>query len=243
MHALLLQKAFKKAEEDTGYNVPRRQAVFLSDQIFERSNQPFGERRLREFRNYILNGNPEKVELKGFVRDALTEYLGYSSYKEFLVKNEGKELPPNLGDEEKKRKGRRRRQIIISISSLFLLIISVFALYKFAPELFNEGKLSPKMMVWKGDHYEAVTLDLEKYGLKELKYYRQDLIDGFNKVTPDCTYEFFDSDGQELLWYGKNKKGELEYFSALARHPETGKTLKAITPYMIRKYICPTFRE
>lgn len=241
MHALLLQKAFEKAAADTDSTVPRRQAVFLSDQIFERSKQQFGERRLRQYRNYILNGNPEKVELKGFVRDALTEYLGYPSYKHFLLKNEDADLPPNLGDEEEKRNRRRRKRIVKYISISFLLIFGVFAFYISFPALFKSEVIPPMMMVWNGDHYEAATLDLEKYGLKELKYYKEDLIVNFRKVTPDCGYLFFDPDGHELLWYGKNKKGELEYFTALARHPETGKTLKAITPYMIHKYICDTY--
>ena len=30
----------------------------------------------------------------------------------------------------------------------------------------------------------------------------------------------------------------LQYFTALGLHPETGKTLKPITQYMIDKYIC-----
>ena len=45
-------------------------------------------------------------------------------------------------------------------------------------------------------------------------------------------------DGSERLWYGKNKNKELEYFTAFGKHPETGKTLKPITKYMIAKYIC-----
>jgi len=239
MHALLLQKAFEKAQRDTGSPVPRRQAVYLSDQILELSKQPFGERRLRQLRNNIVNGNPETVELSGFVRDALTTYLGYPSYKDFLDENEGGKIPQDHRESQKKRK--KRRRIVITISITFLLIFAVFAIYKFVPGLIDDGKLGSGMMVWKGDHYERVALDLTKYKLRELKRYREDMIENFRKVTPDCSYEFFDGEGHEQLWYGKNRKGELEYFTALARHPETGKTLKAITPYMIRKYICPTY--
>lgn len=43
------------------------------------------------------------------------------------------------------------------------------------------------------------------------------------------------------LWYGKNNSGEIEYFTALDKHPKTGKTLKKITDYMIRKYICESY--
>jgi hypothetical protein len=57
-------------------------------------------------------------------------------------------------------------------------------------------------------------------------------------VTPNCEDEFFNEDGSVKLWYGKNKNKDLEYFTALGLHPETGKTLKPITQYMIDKYIC-----
>ena len=58
------------------------------------------------------------------------------------------------------------------------------------------------------------------------------------KITPDCSTEFFDSHGNPKIWYGKNNKKELEYFTDLGLHPETGKTLDPITTYMIKKHIC-----
>ncbi|WP_435682498.1 hypothetical protein [Nonlabens sp.] len=53
-----------------------------------------------------------------------------------------------------------------------------------------------------------------------------------------CDTVFFKSDNSVRFWYGKNKKKEIEYFTDLGLHPETGKTLKPITGYMIEKYIC-----
>jgi len=41
------------------------------------------------------------------------------------------------------------------------------------------------------------------------------------------------------IWYGRNIKKELEFFTSLGLHPETGKTLDPITDYMIKKYACP----
>ena len=52
---------------------------------------------------------------------------------------------------------------------------------------------------------------------------------------------FTSKKGDVKIWYGKNIVKELEYFSLLGVHPETGKTLKPITEYMIKKHICPTW--
>jgi hypothetical protein len=41
-----------------------------------------------------------------------------------------------------------------------------------------------------------------------------------------------------MVWYGKEPiTGKYEYFSQPGLHPITGKTLKKISPYIIKKYI------
>jgi len=45
--------------------------------------------------------------------------------------------------------------------------------------------------------------------------------------------------GTPKIFYGKNKKGNYQWFTDLAKHPETGNSLKPIMEYMIEKYICP----
>ena len=40
-----------------------------------------------------------------------------------------------------------------------------------------------------------------------------------------------------LIWYAKNKEGEIECFTNPGLHPITGKTLDEITPYIIQKYV------
>tara|TARA_R110002033_G_scaffold167528_1_gene206748 strand:+ start:21527 stop:22636 length:1110 start_codon:yes stop_codon:yes gene_type:complete len=95
-----------------------------------------------------------------------------------------------------------------------------------------------KWMVWQVDHYEEVEFDDEKYNINQLKYYKEDRIKYFNKVDPICEYKFFNEDGSVRIWYGKNKNKVLEYFTDYGLHPETGKTLKPISKYMIDKYIC-----
>ena len=97
----------------------------------------------------------------------------------------------------------------------------------------------PRWMIWQNGHYIEVKLDTEKYSLNQLKLYKEDRILNFKQIIPDCnTTQFFNLDGSENLWYGKNAKGELEYFTSLGLHPETGMTLKKITSYMIKTHIC-----
>ena len=93
-------------------------------------------------------------------------------------------------------------------------------------------------MIWDNDHYVEVKFDIEKYNISQLKYYKEERIKFFKRIEPDCNYEFFSSDGSVMVWYGKNAKKELQYFTDYGLHPETGKTLKPITDYMINKYIC-----
>ncbi|WP_431135335.1 hypothetical protein [Psychroserpens mesophilus] len=100
-------------------------------------------------------------------------------------------------------------------------------------------KKEARWMIWQEDHYIEVGFDTEKYKLNQLKLYKEERIKNFKKTTPICdTTIFFNEDGSVNIWYGKNRGKELEYFTALGLHPETGKTLKPITQYMIDKYIC-----
>ncbi len=93
-------------------------------------------------------------------------------------------------------------------------------------------------MIWQHDHYEEVDFDTEKYKVNQLKILKEERIDFFKKVTPTCDYSFFNKDGSRRIWYGKNRNKDLEYFTALGLHPQTGKTLKPITKYIIDKYLC-----
>ncbi|WP_299278394.1 hypothetical protein [uncultured Psychroserpens sp.] len=113
-----------------------------------------------------------------------------------------------------------------------LLIASIFVIISINQK---------RWMVWQNDHYIEVKFDIEKYDLNQLKLYKKERILNFKKITPDCSTDFFKSDGTENLWYGKNIDGKLEYFTDLGLHPETGTTLKKITNHMIKKYICDTY--
>ncbi|WP_422104633.1 hypothetical protein [Winogradskyella sp.] len=151
------------------------------------------------------------------------EDIGYENDKKLSEPNE---IPQN-----------RYNRIIIYIrkNSLKILLITILiaGILIIIPS-FN----SQRWMIWQEDHYVEVKFDLEKYSISQLKLYKEERIEKFKKINPDCKYEFFNKDGSVRVWYGKNIKKELQFFTDYGLHPETGKTLKPITDYMINKYLC-----
>ena len=228
MHGKLLLEAFGKVQETTGEEVVTKQAKKLSDIIEELSGEPFGERRLRDLRRHALRGR--KVRLKEFVADALCRYVEYNSLEDYYLKNQIQIGSPD-----------HRRKRLVSLQSLgaTLLFMTVIA----AGWYWANKEEPNRVMMWDGNKYKEVSLDSNIHTLGALQPYNEEKLNQLKKIRPDCNTLFFDAQGEALLWYGKNVKGELEYFTALAKHPETGKSLKEITPYMIRKYICPSFKE
>lgn len=228
MHNELIIKAFQKAAEKTGSSVTSRLAAHLSDYILEETGESFGERSLRDYYNTALKEEGDRVELRPFVVQALCTYLGFETFDKF-----------NQRDTKKSKSEGIKKTLFNWPKGLWIaLAIGVLGIGIFVTLRMN----AQRMMVWKGDHYEEVQLDVKNQSLSDLKLYNEERILHFRKVQPDCESSFFDENGLAQLWYGKNVKGELEYFTALGLHPETGKTLKEITPYMIKKYICDTYK-
>jgi len=94
-------------------------------------------------------------------------------------------------------------------------------------------------MVWVKNHYQAVEYDKVK-DTAEVIPLNQDVLDNFKKITVSDSTTFFKNGdyNRPLVWYGKSpNKREYEYFNLPGLHPETGKTLKPISKYIIKKYI------
>ena len=229
MHKKLLTKAFKKAGEDIKTESVTPRAQLLSDFILEDSKAPYGERILRDNYNKIIHNSEEEIRLKKHAEDALSHYLGYTDYLDFIEKHKPPTLaaPLHLTSAPIKAKPTYGSKLLI----LFLLLLVIGTLvYRYTTR--------QRWMIWEEDHYVEVNFDVEKHSLNQLKIYKEERIKLFKKVTPGCDYLFFDKLGNVRLWYGKNKEKDLDYFTSLGLHPETGKTLKPITSYMIHKHIC-----
>lgn len=92
-------------------------------------------------------------------------------------------------------------------------------------------------MQWQKDHYEMVDCKVVNQGIATV-----------NEVVPINGREFnlkkievnkktlFFKNGNPQVWYSKIK-GKMHYFNANGNNPETGKPLKPITEYMIKKYV------
>jgi hypothetical protein len=170
----------------------------------------------------VSDGSKETIRLKKHVEEALSHYLGYKDYVMFVHQN--KEI-------EKKEDNKfifflKNNKITLTISSL--IIASVF-IYSSATK--------QRWMVWQDEEYIEVDFDVKRYKVDQIKLYKEERIESFKKINTDSNTVFFNDDGSVNIWYGKNYKKELEYFTDLGLHPETRKTLKPITVYMINKYI------
>ncbi len=228
MHRKLIIDAFEKAKREQGLIKKTHISKFLSDYITEHTKEPYGERILRNHYNSAISNKNEEVELRSFAADSLSNYLGNDSYSGYIkkvtedkFKTEKSTLLPN-----------KKYQITLLILAI-LVVILLISIFTFKNQ---------RWMVWQEDHYQEVIFNTEKYNIGDLKIYKEERIELFKKIEPNCNTIFFKDNGLENLWYSKNRKKELEFFTSLGLHPQTGKTLKPITQYMIKKYICSTFK-
>ena len=235
MNKILVLKAFEKAKEKKkkkGIKKPSQTDLSeeLSNYIDKIEAISLGERSFRDYYNEAkkLKDDEEDIRIKQIsVINGLCKYLGFNDYQEFLLSIEDEREKTNL---EKIRIVVKKNKITISIIGI---VLASFFIYDFTTR--------QRLMVWQEDHYVEVKLDLQEYDINQLKAYKEERILNFKQITPDCNTDFFKEDGSENLWYGKSKDGELEYFTDLGLHPETGSTLKKITKHMIKTHICDTY--
>ena len=246
MNKILIVHAFAKAEQEIkekGVLKPSltQMATVLSDYLEEKEDFPFGERSLRDYRGIAekIEHENEDISIKQLaVITGLCKYLEYENYQDFVKSNDRSRVDkpieieppvvkPTVETLPKKASLNNYKFYIL----LGVICILLFGLYNYMNR--------QRWMVWKEDHYTEVDFDAKKYDIKQLKLYKEDRILSFKKVEATCLYtDFFNPDGSVLIWYGKNRDKQLEYFTDLGLHPETGKTLKPISGYMINKHIC-----
>lgn len=174
----------------------------------------------RPYRKFIA-GNQERLEVEVPINAVL---------------NNSKREEVELGKsavifEEFKNRTISNRMTFAILSLFFFVLISYGVKNIFFP--------IKNCMVWKKNHFEAADYDKVK-DTAEVIPLNQELLDDFKKITVCDSTIFFKNGNIEkpVVWYGKapNTK-EYEYFNQPGLHPETGKTLKPITKYIIGKYI------
>lgn len=235
MNKILVMHAFAKAEQEIkkrGIINPSltQMATVLSDYLQEKADFTLGEKSLRVYRGEAIKLEFEKedISIKQIsVINGLCNYLGYDNYQDFIENTTSKsaEVKPLSIKKGIKKSLILKVLIVAGVIGIILLLI-----YNYTHR--------QRWMVWQEDHYSEVDFNAIKYELGQLKLYKEDRILSFKKVKLSCDTIFFNNDKSVRFWYGKNSNKEYEYFTDLGLHPETGKTLKPITSYIIDNWIC-----
>ena len=239
MHKQIVLNSFSKIREEilNDSGVPPSDsscAKELSIHISEKF--PFGEKSLRNL--YKAAREDSEVEIKQpHVVLELCRFLGYKDYEDYLLENhkfsEDFETSPDLIPDSA-TKFSLKRFYAKNKTTIGIILIGIILLISLS--FFDRTR----WMIWEDNAYIEASFDSEKIQDGSLKIFKQDRIDNFTQINPDCKTLFFNANGSVALWYGKNSNGKLEYFTDHGLHPITGKTLKPITKYMITKYICPS---
>jgi hypothetical protein len=112
-------------------------------------------------------------------------------------------------------------------------VLFLAAFYTINQAFFREKEC----MQWQKDHYEKVDCKSANQGMatfNEVKPVNEREMN-LKKVEVNKGTLFF-KNGKPQIWYSKIK-GKMYYFDANGDNPETGRPLKPITEYMIKKYV------
>lgn len=230
MYIEIVKEAFEKTKEiiekRDGIKISNTKASeYLSDFLQQEYKVSFSDKSLRD----VCNGKTPIKQAK--VSEALCKFLEYDNYADYIDKNS---LPSKeMLIENKPVFFVKKHKVKFIIGSAFVVILVIFFL----------SAKKQRWMVWNKDHYEEVIFDTKKYSIGQLKLYKEERILFFKKLEATCEVEYFDKSGKPKIWYGKNSKKELEIFTSYGLHPETGKTLKPISKYMIKKYFCNDYEK
>ena len=149
-----------------------------------------------------------------------------------------KENKKEIVFEKKKGVLEENRKSTIS-KRIALGVLALFAIGSLSYGVKSNFFPNKNCMVWVKNHYQAVEYDKVKDTADAIPL-NQYILDNFKKITVSDTATFFKNGdyNRPLVWYGKSSnKKEYEYFNQPGLHPETGKTLKPISRYIIKKYI------
>jgi hypothetical protein len=218
----LLIQLFEKLEQERNNDNKTKNgnSIYFVEKVLE---EKFGKpnfisaRALKEYYNKYVERKENKAgEPSSELKDLIAQYLGFENYYDFEERNNKPQKERN-----KIRSNKIKSASIISAIILASSVISYNTLYK-----------SKDCLEWKGNHYEKIQClnDFPNPLLKDVD------IEIFKKIEVNDSTTFFKY-GNPVVWYGKSRNGEMEYFNSRGVHPETLDELKPITKYIIRKYI------
>jgi hypothetical protein len=226
----LFSELFEKLKTESRNNSTSKSGCFnfFEIHILEGKYQKVNFVSSRSLTNYY-NKYVEEVantagEPNGELKDLIALYLGFDSYLDFensLVKPEKQSIVKPA----KNALSTKNTWIAFSAFIIFILGVIYFVNTNFYSE--------KNCIIWTETYFVESPCDV-KYSIDNTRY--QLNIDAFKKIKVDKETAFF-KDEKAVVWYGKSKSGEMEYFTLRGVHPETLKELKPITAYIIKKYV------
>lgn len=212
----IVEKVFQKARAEC----PKHSKYALSNYISESTS--ISSRTLERLHDkYLKNKDVVGEQLEHTIND-LCQYLNFESYADYVRQNGSYKASTNVEGEKGIKKWK-----VIAAGSLILVVGLILGL--------SDKIIEPKCMLWKIDHYEKADCSVS-YKEKVVPI-DEVMLKNFKKVEVDLTTELFDEATQEpLIWYYKSSR-EIEFFTSPGLHPINGKTLKAMTPYIVKKYV------
>lgn len=180
--------------------------------------------------------NPAGLEiiavLVDFKNRPLKKFLNSQSSKDVIITKEGNDGLENVTVEIVKKEANSIVTETFNYKPLILVVLIAFIgglLYFLSLK---------KCMVWENDHYRKVSCDYITEDInQQVVPLDKEMLYRMRKITVNDTTTFFNKDGSPKIWYGKSFYEEYEFFTSPGFHPETGETLKKITPYIVNKYI------
>lgn len=232
----IVNQAFQKAKEESFLQSKHALSNHISDYI-----QGSGKTLERAYDRYVTGKN-KSHNIGAATVDDLCVFLGYDGYLDYRSKYFGKKpMPPlNLGF-WKNVFGNGNWKIIVGLVSTVLFIVLLWkgSLRTMDPVGNLEGYRG--CMVWNEKKFEKTDCasGLHPEYQNPIVPFDEARYQNLKKLDSVYTgFGFFSEETERpLVWYAKKSKTEVEFFSAPGVHPVTGKTLKAVTPYIIEKYV------
>ena len=177
--------------------------------------------------------------------DEFCIYLGYQDYADYVSKKSVKTTRPqdstldiSKPTETVKPASKKKLQFLV-IAALVIICMAIAAHMNYNSIDLNNTK-SGACMTWNGGSYEEISCSEKPYSKfgTPIEPYEDTRLKNFKRVKVNMATPFFaEETDKPLIWYYKTNEGTIEYYTAPGVHPINGKTLKAVTKYIIQKYV------
>lgn len=260
---LLIHEVFNKAREESGRDTKNGLSAYLwlyfkEDLGFEINDKTF----TRYYDAYIGKKGEKDVDIHVDRLDKMSQYVGYENFLDFsrtFVKKDEEANKTTVKikvDEHEESLSEKLANIIINITNeqnfkmpefvkqnglgvagLFLVVsMLVGNYYSGNKKNTGYGFVGPidkrNCMFWDGNEYKLIDCE-DKNPQHSLIPKDVVLVDYFKRITRRDTLTVENAIG--TTWYSKFN-GNVEFFTMDGVDPDTGKELRASTPYIIEKY-------